>query len=89
MYEVEFTPRARREFEKLALTYRERLAAVIKRLEGNPRPAGVRKLTGVIYRLRAGDWRIIYAILDKQQRVIVVKIARRSEDTYDKVKDLF
>ncbi len=89
MYEVEFTPRARREFEKLAVTYQERLAAAIECLEINPRPTGVRKLTGVIHRLRAGDWRIIYAILDKQQRVVVVKIARRSEDTYDKVKDLF
>lgn len=89
MYEVEFTPRARRKFEKLTSPYQERIVAAIERLEVNPGPAGVQKLTGVIYRLRAGDWRIIYAILDKQQRVVVVKIARRSEDTYDKVKDLF
>ncbi|MBI4283889.1 MAG: type II toxin-antitoxin system RelE/ParE family toxin [Chloroflexi bacterium] len=89
MYEIVFTSRARREFEKLSMTFQERMAAAIEHLEVNPRPAGVKKLTGLIYRLRVGDWRIIYAVLDKQRRVVIVKVARRSEDTYDKVKDLF
>ncbi len=89
MYEITFTPRARREFEKLATTHQGRLVAAIDHLEDNPRPAGVKKLTGLIYRLRVGDWRIIYAVLDRERRVVIVKIARRSEDTYDKVKDLF
>jgi mRNA interferase RelE/StbE len=89
MYKIEFTPRARRVFEKLTLTHQERLAAAIERLEINPRPTGVKKLIKVIYRIRVGNWRIIYAVLDKQQRVVVLKIARRSKDTYDRVKDLF
>ncbi|MBI2852982.1 MAG: type II toxin-antitoxin system RelE/ParE family toxin [Chloroflexi bacterium] len=89
MYEVGFTPRARREFEKLAANDQKRLDAVIGELENNPRPIGVKKLSGVIHRIRVGEWRVIYAILDRERRIAVVKIARRSEDTYDRLKDLF
>lgn len=89
MYEILFTPHASREYKKLTLALQEHLTVAIDRLGDNPRQTGVRKLTGMLYRLRVGDWRIIYAVLDKQRRVVVVKIARRSEDTYQDLDDLF
>ena len=89
MHKVELTLRAQHELDKLGRVEFERIVAVIRALEGNPRPLGVRKLRGPIYRIRVGDWRIIYAMFNKDRLVIVGKIARRSEDTYNKVDRLF
>ena len=89
MYKVELTPRAQHEVDKLGRVEFERIVAAIRVLVGTPRPLGVTKLRGPIYRTRVGDWRIIYAVFDKDQLVIVGKITRRSEDTYNKVDRLF
>jgi len=89
MYEVELARRAYHEFNKLSLTDQERIEAALDRLSANPRPPGIRKIYGNIYRIRIGDWRIIYAVFDKDRLVLVGRIVRRSEDTYDRVKDLF
>jgi len=89
VHKVELTLRAQHELDKLGRVEFERIVAVIRALEANPRPLGVRKLRGPIYRIRVGDWRIIYAVFDKDRLVIVGKIARRSEDTYNKVDRLF
>ena len=89
MYEVELTKRAHHEFNKLSLTDQERIEAALDRLSANPRPQGIRKIHGNIYRSRIGDWRVIYAVFDKDNLVLVGRIVRRSEDTYDRVKDLF
>jgi len=88
MYRVALTSRAQREFAKLSLSDQERIEVVLDRLR-NPRPPGIRKISGNIYRIRNGDFRIICAIFDKDKLVLVGKIVRRSEDTYDRVKDLF
>jgi mRNA-degrading endonuclease RelE of RelBE toxin-antitoxin system len=58
-------------------------------LTKEPRPQGVKKLKGAIHRVRAGDWRIIYAVFDKDELIIVGKVARRSKRTYDKLEELF
>ncbi len=89
MYEVELTSRARREFDKLSLADKEHVEAALDRLSTNPRPPGMIKIYGNTYRIRIGDWRVIYAVFDKNNLVLVGRIARRSEDTYDRVKDLF
>ena len=89
MYKVELTKKAHHEFNKLSSTDQERIEAALDHLSANPRPAGTRKIYSNIYRIRIGDWRIIYAIFDKDRLVLVGRIVRRSEDTYDRVKDLF
>jgi mRNA interferase RelE/StbE len=89
MYEVELTKGAHHEFNKLSLTGQERIEATLDRLGTNPRPTGIRKIYGNIYRIRSGDWRIIYAVFEKDRLVLVGRIVRRSEDTYDRVKDMF
>ena len=50
-------------------------------LADEPRPAGCKKLRGYenLYRLRAGDWRLIYAIEDDELVVLVIEIAPRGE----------
>jgi mRNA interferase RelE/StbE len=89
MYEVELTRRAHHNFNKLSLIDQDRIEGVLDRLSANPRPPGIRKIHENIYRVRIGDWRIIYAIFDKDRLVLVGKIVRRSKDTYKGIKDLF
>ena len=89
MYRVRLTSRARRELDKIAGEDAENIASALQAIGKNPRLPGVKKLRENIHRVRVGDWRIIYAISDKDRLVIVGKIVRRSEDTYDRVKDRF
>jgi mRNA interferase RelE/StbE len=89
VYRVELTPRAQRELDDIGGNELERISAAVQELGKNPRPHGMRKLRGPIHRIRLGDWRIIYAVFDKDRLVLVDKIARRSERTYDKVDELF
>jgi len=88
-YTVELSRRAQRELAKLQMQDFLRVSEVIKGLRRNPRPKGVRKIRGSIHRVRAGDWRVIYAVFDKDRLVIIGKVAKRSEDTYDRVDELF
>jgi mRNA interferase RelE/StbE len=58
------------------------VVARINALEDDPRPDGVVTLTGSeppLYRVREGDWRIVYRIKDEQLRIIVIRIGHRSE----------
>ncbi len=89
MYQLKLTSRAQRQLDKLPAEDLERIAAALQQFGDSPRPSGARKLRGSIYRIRVGDWRIIYAVLDKDSLIIVGKIARRAKDTYDRMKDLF
>ena len=58
-----------------------RLEEAISGLGEEPRPQGARKLQGVedLYRIRVGDYRVIYQIQDKALVVLVVKIGHRGE----------
>jgi mRNA-degrading endonuclease RelE of RelBE toxin-antitoxin system len=90
MYRIELQNRARRQLDKIARGRDfDRICAVILELGYNPRSHGVKKLTGNIYRARVGYWRVIFKISDNDRTVIVGKIARRAEDTYNRAKDLF
>jgi mRNA interferase RelE/StbE len=58
----------------------ERVGGAIDRLAEDPRPVGSKKLADVdAYRIRAGDYRIIYAIKDASLIVLVVKVADRRD----------
>ncbi|HEY4711660.1 MAG TPA: type II toxin-antitoxin system RelE/ParE family toxin [Dehalococcoidia bacterium] len=60
-----------------------KVAEVIATLEGNPRPPRVKKLAeSGLWRIRVGQYRMVYVIDDKAQLVTVVRVARRKEDTY-------
>jgi mRNA interferase RelE/StbE len=89
MYEVILNQQAQRLFNKLSGEEFVRIDHCLELLKTGPRPYGVRKIKGNIHRIRAGDWRVLYAIYDKDKTVIVGKITRRSEDTYDNVENLF
>jgi mRNA interferase RelE/StbE len=73
--------RANKQFRALERSTQLRLARHIDSLATNPRPRGVKKLVGEedIYRLRAGDYRIVYQIRDKSLLVLILRVGHRSE----------
>lgn len=80
-YTIEFTHRAEKDFRALPPEIRRRLAPKIDSLKLNPRPRGVKSLEGPegILRMRVGDYRILYRILDDRVVVLLVKIGHRRE----------
>ena len=60
---------------------KRRIGAVIDTLAGNPRPSGCVKLAGEddVWRVRVGDYRVLYEVHDDRLVVLVIRIAKRSE----------
>ena len=84
-YRVEFTTAAAKEVRKLDPQLRRRILAGISDLEREPRPhGGVRKLAGFdnAWRVRIGDYRVLYEVVDERVLVTVVRVAHR-RDVYD------
>ncbi len=90
MYRIELQNKARHQLDKIfGGRDADRISVAILALGENPRPHGIKKLVENIYRIRVGDWRVIFSIDDREKKVVVVKIARRSEDTYNNIEELF
>jgi mRNA interferase RelE/StbE len=71
---------ARKQLERLSSETESRVLAKLSELEANPRPSGCKKLKNRdAWRIRAGDYRVIYEIHDKILRVIVVTVGHRRE----------
>lgn len=72
-------PSAAREFRRLHGSLRERIRSAIDGVAMDPRPAGMVKLAGRDdYRVRVGDYRVVYAV-DDELVVLVARIAHRRE----------
>jgi mRNA interferase RelE/StbE len=80
-YVVVLTPAAEREHRKLPRQVREQISPALLALEDTPRPYGSTKLSGSEnrWRVRVGDYRIIYSIDDPARRVKVLRIAHCRE----------
>lgn len=80
-YSILLAPPAERQLKALAEATQKRIVTRLKTLQHNPRPQGVKKLTGEddLYRIREGNYRIIYTIRDKELVVLVVKIGDRKD----------
>ncbi len=83
-YSITFARSARKELESLSNALIERILQKIESLADEPRPAGCRKLKGAVdlWRIRIGDYRVIYSIHDKEILVDIIAIRHRS-DAYD------
>ena len=80
-YTVTFATSARKEFEKLDAALIQRIWRKIERLTSNPRPKGCTKLTGTrgLWRVRVGEYRIVYAVDDMRHEVDVITIRHRRD----------
>ena len=84
-WSVEFTAAAARQLRKLDRPVRARLIVAIDALADDPRPTGATKLVGeeTAWRIRVGDYRVIYDVLDEALVVTVVRAGHRRE-VYDR-----
>jgi mRNA interferase RelE/StbE len=80
-YKVEFSKSATKQFRKLSPDIKKRVQAKINELAIEPRPNRVKKLQSDdrYYRIRIGDFRVVYEIKDDVLLVIVIRIKHRSE----------
>ncbi len=80
-YTLTFTSSARKELEALDPVYVNRIFPKIEALTVNPRPRNCHKLRGEknLWRLRVGDYRVIYAIYYKDLHVDIIAVRHRSK----------
>ena len=80
MYKVEVRRRAQHALDRLPKNDFQAVVKAIKELAQTPRPKGIEKVKATgLWRVRQGDYRIIYAIDDKEHLVIVVRVGHRRE----------
>lgn len=84
-YRVEFSTAAARQVKKLPRPARDRVLDAVEGLAEDPRPHGAKKLVGEqhAWRIRIGDYRVIYDVLDEVLTVTVVRAAHRRQ-VYDR-----
>lgn len=80
-YSVDVKPAATKEIEALPDNALSRVIRKVESLAQTPRPAGCKKLKGYKdqWRVRVGDWRVVYIIDDEAKLVSVTRVAHRSE----------
>ena len=79
-YTVEIVPKAEKEFLKLLEVVKSRVRKKIFLLEDNPRPFGSKKLKETAYyRIRIGDFRMVYSIHDNIKIVKILSVAHRKD----------
>ena len=81
IYRIEVSPAASRQLRKLDLGARRRIQAAVQLLATNPRPPGAKRLVGGDgeWRVRTGDYRIVYEIHDQVLLVLVLAIGHRRD----------
>jgi mRNA interferase RelE/StbE len=83
-YAINFAHAARKELESLDANEVKRIFTKIMALSKQPRPSGCLKLTGAdtLWRIRVGDYRVIYEIDDTSEMIDIIRIRHRSK-AYD------
>jgi mRNA interferase RelE/StbE len=88
VYRIEISPAADRDISKLKgkISRRDfqRLRIAINNLALEPRPYGARKIKSQenSYRIRVGNFRVVYDVLDKETMILLLQVVRRNESTY-------
>lgn len=85
-YTVLISPAAQRQIKKLIKNIQQQIISKLQELRITPRPQGVEKLWSdkELYRVRTGDYRIIYQINDVKLEILVLKVGHRS-DVYRRI----
>lgn len=80
-YKIQFNKHYLKDLQKIPNKDREQIRESILSLVNNPRPDGCKKLKGnsSLYRIRCGDYRIIYTIEDQLLLIIIIEIGHRKD----------
>ncbi|MFI4910858.1 MAG: type II toxin-antitoxin system RelE/ParE family toxin [Sedimentisphaeraceae bacterium JB056] len=86
MYKIELTKEPEKFYLKQNKNVQKKLSTALRKLASNPTPNQSKKLSGMdgLFRLRAGDYRVIYKIENDKLIILVVRIAHR-KDVYRKL----
>jgi len=86
-YQVKFKPSVEKELRKLQKKELRRVIGRVEELGQNPRPPGTGPVHGEqnVYRIRVGDYRIIYELREEEKLVFVLKVSHRSA-VYDEFR---
>ena len=81
MFDIVFTTSAEKELENLPVVEIHRVLLKIENLSDNPKPHGVKKLKGKtgLWRIRSGNYRIIYSIFKNELIIEIIRIRHRKE----------
>ncbi|MBW8049663.1 MAG: type II toxin-antitoxin system RelE/ParE family toxin [Cytophagales bacterium] len=79
-YNIIIKPAAQHDLDKLPVKEVVRIALRIQTLEDNPRPFGIQKLSvDEGYRIRSGNYRILFEIDDKEKLIFIYRIKHRKD----------
>ena len=85
-YQIRLRRAAQKHLDKLTSRDYQSIAEAISALKQEPRPPRVKKLAeSGLWRIRVGQYRVVYNIDDNEHLVIVVRVVRRAEDTYKRL----
>jgi mRNA interferase RelE/StbE len=81
VYRITLARSARKELEAIPAKIQDRILAAIDDLQTDPRPRGCKKLKGAddLFRIRIGDYRVIYEVSDEEVAVLVIRIRHRKQ----------
>lgn len=79
-YVVQYDPKALKELAKLDKSVARRIVRAVDALKADPRPSNSRPLVGYpdLWRLRVGDYRVVYTVKDAELLILALRIAHRS-----------
>ena len=80
-YRIDFKPSAEKSLAKLPADLQKRIVRAVELLAENPRPHGVVKMEGdeTLWRIRVGDFHVVYEIHDSVLLVMVLRVGHRRE----------
>lgn len=78
-YQIRIDRDALKTLAALSAKLRRQIGAKIDLLRDNPFPPGCKKLDDDLYRIRSGDYRIVYTVIEKQVLICVLRIGDRKE----------
>ena len=80
-YQIEWKRSAIKELEKLPRPMISKIVSAVGNLSSNPHPSGVRKLVGSedSYRIRVGDYRVLYNIIENRLFIEIVRVGHRKD----------
>ena len=81
MYKISIAKPAEKDLKRMERNVKNRVVTAISSLKDEPRPLGCRKIQSEegVWRIRIGDWRIVYFIDDVRQEINIIRIAHRKE----------
>ena len=81
--------RIRKQLKRIPKSDLQRIAKAVMALADDPYPPGALQLERDVYRIRVGNYRIIYKVFEDEKLVLIGRVVRRNKATYKGLRDLF